>query len=114
MNMCEKHKLILVYSNEFLKGMCNFYLLHSKVLQVQGHAPDSPICEQPGSACHRRSPLMGGGDEFQLAFAKIGDICSLLPEKVGVHALTATATTVTKRLYQWKVLALPPFRENIR
>ena len=56
------------------------------------------------------------GDEFQLAFAKIGDICSLLPEKVGVHALTATATTVTKRLSMESpnLIALPPFRENIR
>ena len=35
------------------------------------------------------------GDEFQIAFSKIGSLRTLIPQKVHVMALTATATTET-------------------
>ena len=60
------------------------------------------------------------GDEFRVAFSQIGDLKSILPATVGVHALTATATTETynvvcKRLAMENVelIALPPNRDNI-
>ena len=60
------------------------------------------------------------GDEFRKAFSQIGDLRSLLPSSVNVLALTATATfdtfdAVTKRLSMENVrlVALPPFRNNI-
>lgn len=34
-------------------------------------------------------------DEFHTTFSKIGNICSLIPKKVNVLTLTATATTKT-------------------
>lgn len=60
------------------------------------------------------------GDDFRVAFSNIGDLRSVFPPNVGVHALTATATTETyhivcKRLSMEDValIALPPFRDNI-
>ncbi len=35
------------------------------------------------------------GDDFRVAFSEIGDLRSLIPDNVGVHALTATSTTET-------------------
>ena len=60
------------------------------------------------------------GDEFRTAFSRIGNLRSLIPQKVNVMALTATATTetyhvVTKRLAMTNTVlfALPPYRDNI-
>ena len=60
------------------------------------------------------------GDDFRVAFSEIGDLRSLSPDTVGVHALTATSTTetyyiVTRRLCMANptLIALPPFRDNI-
>ena len=60
------------------------------------------------------------GDEFRTAFSKIGSLRSLIPQKVHVMALTATAMTetyhvVTKRLsmHNTVLMALPPYRDNI-
>ena len=58
------------------------------------------------------------GDDFRIiAFSEIGDIRSLIPEAVGVHALTATATTETYYIVTSMndpiLIALPPFRDNI-
>ena len=55
-----------------------------------------------------------------MAFSQIGDLKSILPATVGVHALTATATTETynvvcKQLAMENVelIALPPNQDNI-
>ena len=60
------------------------------------------------------------GETFRTAFSKIGTLRSLIPKKVNVLALTATATTetfytVTKRLSMdnTSLVALPPNRDNI-
>ena len=60
------------------------------------------------------------GDKFRTVFAEIGDLRSLIPTRVKVLALTATATTetfyvVTKRLAMSQpiLVALPPYRKNI-
>ena len=60
------------------------------------------------------------GDEFRVAFSQIGDLKSILPATVGVHALTTTATTETynvvcKRLAMENVelIALPPNQDNM-
>ena len=62
------------------------------------------------------------GDEFRTAFAQIGELRSIIPDKVGVLALTATASHATfaavcERLSvsieEVKVVAAPPQRENI-
>lgn len=61
------------------------------------------------------------GDDFRTAFAKLGNLRSLLPDKVNVLALTATATKntlecVTSRLaMNWPaIIGLPPDRHNIK
>ena len=55
------------------------------------------------------------GDQFRRAFARIGDLRSLIPKSVNVLALTATATTETlsvvmERLlvHNFLVVAIPP------
>ena len=60
------------------------------------------------------------GDAFRTTFAQIGDLRSLIPSTVNVMALTATATSetyyvVTRRLLmdKPKLIALPPYRDNI-
>ena len=60
------------------------------------------------------------GDQFRKAFARIGDLCSLIFKNVNVLALTATATTqslslVIERLsmHNVSVVAVPPSRDNI-
>ena len=60
------------------------------------------------------------GDTFRTAFSKIGTLRSLVPKKVNMLALTATATTetfytITKRLGMdnTSLVALPPNRDNI-
>ena len=60
------------------------------------------------------------GDQFRRAFARIGDLRSLIPKTVNVLALTATATTetlsvVVERLSMHNVIivAMPPSRDNI-
>lgn len=60
------------------------------------------------------------GDDFRKTFSQIGDLRSVLPANVNVLALTATATidtfhAVTQRLSMenTKLVALPPFRNNI-
>ena len=61
------------------------------------------------------------GEEFRVAFAQIGDLRSLIPKRVNVMALTATATSVTfsavcSRLAMDKptLIAFSPNRDNIR
>ena len=60
------------------------------------------------------------GDTFRTAFSKIGSLRSLIPNRVNVLALTATATTetfhiITQRLAMddASMVALPPNRDNI-
>lgn len=60
------------------------------------------------------------GDKFRVAFAKIGELRSLIPQHVHVLALTATATQETLRVVSHRlslkdvvVVALPPSRPNI-
>ena len=38
------------------------------------------------------------GDNFRVSFSKIGELRSLLPDKVSIMALTATATTETLKI----------------
>jgi len=61
------------------------------------------------------------GDEFQTAFADIGNIRSLLPKKVNVMALTATSTKTTLSSVKSRlvmedavVIGLSPQRSNIK
>lgn len=60
------------------------------------------------------------GDDFQITFALIGELRSLIPSGVNIIALTATATletlnVVTQRLSLVNpvLVALPAYRENI-
>ncbi len=60
------------------------------------------------------------GDDFRVAFARIGDLRSLLPTNVNVMALKATATQKTLEavcqrlsLKDIVMVALPPNRPNI-
>ena len=60
------------------------------------------------------------GDEFRTAFAHIGELRSLIPSRINILALTATATSrtlniVTQRLSMVHptLVALPPYRDNI-
>ena len=60
------------------------------------------------------------GDEFRVAFWKIGDLRSLLPTHIHMLALTATATQETLQVASERlalkavvVVALPPSRPNI-
>ena len=60
------------------------------------------------------------GDDFRVAFSEIGDLRSLIPDNVGVHALTATSTTETFYIVSRRLcmddptlIASPPFRDNI-
>ena len=60
------------------------------------------------------------GDEFRVAFARIGDLRSLIPRHVHVLALTATATQETLQVVSRRlslrdavIVALPPSRPNI-
>ena len=60
------------------------------------------------------------GDQFRKAFARIGDLRSLIPKNVNVLALTATATTETlsvviERLsmHNVTIVAVPPSRDNV-
>jgi len=60
------------------------------------------------------------GDKFRVAFAKIGELRSLIPSHVRMLALTATATQETIRVVSQRlslkdvvVVALPPSRPNI-
>ena len=60
------------------------------------------------------------GDEFRVAFAKIGNIRSLLPTSVNILALTATATKETYKIVcdrlsmpQPVLIAVSPYKSNI-
>ena len=60
------------------------------------------------------------GDQFRLAFSRIGDILSLIPSHVNIMALTVTATrdtlhSVVQRLSLKvpAVIAISPYRNNI-
>ena len=60
------------------------------------------------------------GDEFRLAFARIGELRSIIPENVGMMALTATVTkdmlTVIKERLSLRdpvLIGLPPSQPNI-
>jgi bloom syndrome protein len=60
------------------------------------------------------------GDNFRVAFAKIGDIRSLLPTSVNILALTATATRETYKIVcdrlsmpQPALIAVSPCKSNI-
>lgn len=60
------------------------------------------------------------GDEFRIAFARIGDLRSIVPTRVHMLALTATATQETLQVVLQRlslkdvvVVALPPSRPNI-
>ena len=71
--------------------------------------------------CKFQCELFRRGDEFRTAFAKLGNIRCLLPEKVNVLALTATATKETLEcvicrlaMYQPIIIGLPPDRPNIK
>ena len=71
--------------------------------------------------CKFQCKLFRRGDEFRTAFAKSGNIRCLLPEKVNVLALTATATKETLEcvicrlaMYQPIIIGLPPDRPNIK
>jgi len=61
------------------------------------------------------------GEDFQAAFNYLGDLCNIVPPKVRIIALTATATaevlrTVTHKLCleNPSVIGLTPNRENIK
>ena len=65
--------------------------------------------------------LIYRGDDFRVAFSQIGDLRSIIPEKVNVLALTGTATpevyeSVVKRLSLKDpiVVGLSPDRDNIK
>ena len=45
-----------------------------------------------------RSSLPYRGETFRVAFSQLGTLRSVLPQKVNVMALTATATTKTRKI----------------
>ena len=61
------------------------------------------------------------GDDFRVAFARIGDLCSVLPEGVHILALTATATSDVLKVVKARlslddpiVIGVSPNRVNIK
>ena len=65
--------------------------------------------------------LPSRGDEFRKTFAELGSIRSLLPSKVNILALTATANQETLKcvisraaMQDPAIIGLPPDRPNIK
>ena len=68
----------------------------------------------------RRCLILCRGDEFRISFALLGELRSIIPDRVNVLAITATATkdtllAVKERLSMSDpaIVALPPEKENI-
>ena len=53
------------------------------------------------------------GDNFRVSFSKIGELQSLLPDKVSIMALTVTATTETFKIVADKLLLRNPVAVGI-
>ena len=61
------------------------------------------------------------GDKFRRAFSRLGELRSIIPDKVNIIALTATATKETLRcvkaclsLHEPVVVAVSPERQNVK